>query len=337
MSSLTITQIGSIRWSLLPLLTVVLFAKHGAALFAEKPHSHPHEWSPVNNPPFKLNHSCFGPPDCGFGAICWNDRCQCRINHEPHLDRVHCHKKICSDNRGCSPNENLECNREKSECSCVHPYQFDSRGVKCVRGHDPMCLYDDTCSSNEVCYRNHCQCQMGYARFKNGDPCRKIDCTRDQDCHSWNNANCNFFNECTCNVGYQLSKNGYTCFKVVHNYHFLAQNIFTIVIVCNFLLWLTIFIFVLHYIKRRRLAASSIANSRNPAGVRNLPPGMPPPPPAYDNAAYPGFAPPPYSPSDPNKSPASNQLSEIEVPSTLLSIISVPPEPQPQTVPSNPS
>jgi len=84
------------------------------------------------------------------------------------------------------------------------------------------------------------------------------------------------------------------------------QNIFAIVVVCNFFLWVSIFVLVMQYTRRRRLLAAAQRAALCSERIPRLPRGAPPPPPSYDYQNYrtqAQLAPPPYSIDDPAKPP----------------------------------
>lgn len=212
--------------------------------------------------------------------------------------------KPCSNAEDCPALEKLVCNDYENRCTCSPSSRYEPISRRCIE--DRPCSDDNAClllEENSLCYNSRCQCKVGYAHDYDSDSCLK--------------------------VGTALGR------PVVNS--FLAQNIFTIVIISNFLLWLSIFVFILQYIKKRRLAVAAIAahsaaalgtGSGRSRGRAALPPGMPPPPPAYDNIAFDHGSsyppPPPYSLND-------TQKTDSEAPSpatqtTSVSVISVPSE-----------
>ena len=223
---------------------------------------------------------------------------------------------------------------------------------------------NDTCSRDSECghgtscqitnfVEKKCRCKMNFFPNMNKIDCYMKNCINDLDCF-YDHTECKN-NYCFCRIGWEFDLISSKCTKhecwanfmcpddaICHNrlcikidtsnfsYSFLAQNIFTIIIISNFILWLSIFVYILRYAKKRRqAAATAAAQNRHLRGGMSLMPGLPPPPPSYDNIGmdpicYP--PPPPYSPTmdntDPNKT-TTTVNAQSDGAQTMVAILNV--------------
>lgn len=232
----------------------------------------------------------------------------------PNLLNHKNYMKPCNTAGDCPADEGLTCDDYQGRCTCSPPSRYDAFSRQCIEER-PCSEETNVClEENSVCLQGRCQCKLGFRHDRNTDGCIPV------------------------NTG-----PGRPVFS-----SFLAQNIFTLVIICNFLLWLSVFVFILQYIKRKRLAAAVMVHAANHNGNSGrgagggggraaLPPGMPPPPPAYDNIAFDHGGPttglhfpppPPYSLEDTDKVGTSEHESQTpQQPPTTVSVITVPSEP----------
>lgn len=279
----------------------------------------------------KLNESCVYDFECGKNVACFNGQCQCKFNYHKSLDNdFDCVRYRCKSDVQClNQFDHSRCHIHDGTCRCKYDYQLDRSGTQCVPN---QCNFSFMCQSNEYCNEKfRCQCQDGFIRStkNNGiNRCIRMSCDHDRDCAQWPNNECNEDGVCACRIGYQHTFGSKQCLPIedIGSYGFLAQNLFLIVIISNFLLWMGVFFFVLKYMRQRRMGASN-RNSHHDRLVRNnLPPNMPPPPPSYDNIAFdpPAYsAPPPYSSSiDDRDANKNQQQTESNTNPILISIIS---------------
>jgi len=230
------------------------------------------------------------------------------------------HLKPCNYTWECQIDANFHCDSSVHLCKCEHGYELDRISMKCIKNRE--CVFNFNCGEYAFCHQSRCRCQLGYVP-KNDDEnnCRQMKCIQDLDCYLWTSTKCDIYGRCSCKSGYEKSWMSETCLKIDNgnmSYNFLAQNVFTIVIISNFLLWLSIFIFILQYAKKRRLAAAEAAAVASSSSMRRaLPPGMPPPPPAYDNIGFESAntfpPPPPYTPAGPNNKTPTSQLPVVSI------------------------
>ncbi|KAI2811009.1 hypothetical protein BLOT_002179 [Blomia tropicalis] len=275
----------------------------------------------------KLNESCVYDFECGKNVACFNGQCQCKFSYHKSLDNdFDCVRYRCKSDVQCLINLIIQDATFMMEHVDVNTI---INLIEVVLNVYPINVSSALCVNRMNILR--CQCQDGFIRStkNNGiNRCIRMSCDHDRDCAQWPNNECNEDGVCACRIGYQHTFGSKQCLPIedIGSYGFLAQNLFLIVIISNFLLWMGVFFFVLKYMRQRRMGASN-RNSHHDRLVRNnLPPNMPPPPPSYDNIAFdpPAYsAPPPYSSSiDDRDANKNQQQTESNTNPILISIIS---------------